>query len=120
MNRLKAGRSALKTTGPSRPVASQPSATRGDTRQPAGLTPTQSMILQLQRTGGNTAVNALLQRYARAGAVGPGDGVGNRRTSMQRRAGAARQGGPVSLQRWPTNTPTLDWSQTQRITALQS
>jgi len=78
------------------------------------------MILQLQHTAGNAAVNALLQRHAQAGAAGPGDGVGNRRTPMQRRAGAAREGGAVSLQRWPTNTPTLDWSRTQRITTLQS
>jgi hypothetical protein len=37
----------------------------------ATLTPTQSMILQLQRTAGNAAVNALLRQYASAGTAQP-------------------------------------------------
>jgi len=79
------------------------SALAGPASQSAGLTPTQSMILQLQRTAGNAAVNALLRQYACGG-----------------EAGSARGAAPVNVQRWPTNTPNLDWSQTQSITTLQS
>jgi len=82
------------------------------------------MILQLQRTAGNAAVNALLRQYAQGKEAASTDGVHAAQapvtqravTPVQRRAG----GGQVTVQRWPTNTPNLDWSQTQSITALQS
>ncbi len=53
----------------------------------AGLTPTQSMILQLQRTAGNAAVNALLRQYRSAGTaqLPPAQRAV---TSIQNRAGA--------------------------------
>ncbi|MGH2409775.1 MAG: hypothetical protein ACRDGS_05320 [Chloroflexota bacterium] len=88
----------------------------GATQQGAGLTPTQSMILQLQRTAGNAAVNALLRQYAQGKQAASADGVRGRQSpTVQRRAGT-----PVSVQRWPTTTPNLDWSQTQSIGALPS
>jgi hypothetical protein len=91
MNRSKAGRSAPEATGQSRAVALQPSATRSDTRQPAGLTPTQSMILQLQRTAGNAAVNALLRQYTQAREGGQTlQDVPRRPTSTASRLGEGR------------------------------
>ncbi|MGH2386928.1 MAG: hypothetical protein ACRDIE_01895 [Chloroflexota bacterium] len=60
-------------------------------------------------------MNALLRQHAQAGTTRPGEGA-----PVQRRARSASGSGPVPVQRWPTNTPTLDWSQTQTITALQS
>ncbi|HEY8285368.1 MAG TPA: hypothetical protein VIJ28_13370, partial [Chloroflexota bacterium] len=99
------------------------SAVASPTPHAAGVTPTQAMILQLQRTAGNAAVNAMLRQYAQSRDAGSTGGVRGQQpravqravTPLQRRAGA-----PVSVQRWPTTTPTLDWSQTQSITTLQS
>jgi hypothetical protein len=49
------------------------------------------MILQLQRTAGNAAVNALLRQYAQAGTTGLGEGA-----PVQR---AATKAGPLQLKR---------------------
>lgn len=98
-----------------RPLQRRTSPAAEPSSQGPVLTPTQSMILQLQRTAGNAAVNALLQQHAQAGTARPGEGA-----PVQRRARSASGSGPVPVQRWPTNTPTLDWSQTQTITTLQS
>ncbi len=72
------------------------------------------MILQLQRTAGNAAVNALLRQQAEAsqGAMAA--------RPVQRRARAGAGGAPVTVQRWPSNTPTLNWNNTQRITTITS
>jgi len=86
------------------------------------------MILQLQRTAGNAAVNALLRQYTQAGKAASADGVHAPQTpaaqraapAVQRRSGATGSASGVPVQRWPTTTPNLDWSQTKKITALQS
>jgi hypothetical protein len=81
------------------------------------------MILQLQRTAGNAAVNAMLRQYAQSREAASADGVRAAQSPGAQRAGTPvqrRAGAPVSVQRWPTNTPNLDWSQTQTITTLQS
>ncbi|HVC79001.1 MAG TPA: hypothetical protein VNL35_00675 [Chloroflexota bacterium] len=65
----------------------------GATQQGVGLTPTQRMILQLQRTAGNAAVNALPRQYARAGKAASADGVhAAKAPAVQRRAGGSGQG----------------------------
>jgi hypothetical protein len=49
-----------------------------------------------------------------------GGGAPDRRAPVQRRARAGAGGAPVTVQRWPTDTPNLDWNQTQTISALPS
>jgi hypothetical protein len=103
---------AARRSGPAPTLQARKAAPAQPAGQAAALTPTQSMILQLQRTAGNAAVNALLRQQA-----GAGQGAVAAR-SVQRRVRAG--GAPVTVQRWPSNTPTLNWNNTQRITTITS
>ncbi len=105
------------TLKPHRPAGASP------IRQDAGLTPTQQMILRLQRTAGNAAVNALLQEYQRVRETGQATGphVAQRAVKpVPLRTSTTAGGAQATVQRWPTTTPTLDWSQTQSITPIMS
>lgn len=68
--------------------------------KPGGLTSNQVGVLQ--RSIGNQATQRILQ------------------PSVAQRAPLNRGGGRGMIQRWPTNTPDLDWNQTQTVTPLMS